>query len=51
MSASGRAFVIAIILLSAGAPPAFGQAGLTRSQTNAVTGAIQNQIRLRSGLV
>jgi hypothetical protein len=32
-------------LLFVVASPAFGQAGLTRSQSNAVTGAIQNQIR------
>ena len=42
MSASARVFGIAAILLSVGAPSALGQA---RSQTNAITGAIQNQIR------
>ena len=45
MSASARVFGIAVILLSVGAPSALGQGGLTRSQTNAITGAIQNQIR------
>src|SRR5260370_41036647 len=45
VSSPARVFAIAAILLSVGAPSALGQAGLTRSQTNAITGAIQNQIR------
>jgi len=45
VSALLRGLLVGVILLSAGAPAAFGQAGLMRSQTDAITGAIQNQIR------
>ena len=45
MLAALRFLVIAAVLIAAGAPAAFAQAGLTRSQTNAITGAIQDQIR------
>ncbi len=40
-----RILILAIPIVVAGVPAAFGQAGLLRSQTEAITGAIENQIR------
>jgi WD40 repeat protein len=40
-----RYAVIAALILCAGSSAAFGQAGIVRSQTDRITGAVQNQIR------